>query len=153
MNSLQLGLEVKVETSGDFCHLLNRVSIVSVAAWVAVRVQPVLQVGLPGPPIQSLHVEQMLLQREDWHHWIRRTKRQMSAHWKKQRKKNAGAHFANWNTAQHKMTEMSKPRAISRVLYRAGGCNKSSARAFREITLRSSGTDRNRQAQSLSCNL
>lgn len=37
------------------------VSVVPVTARVAVGVEPVLQVGLLGPPIQSLHVEQMLL--------------------------------------------------------------------------------------------
>lgn len=37
------------------------VSIVPVAAWVAVRVEPVLHVGLLCPLIQSLHVEQVLL--------------------------------------------------------------------------------------------
>lgn len=39
----------------------DRVSVVPVAARGAVGVQPVLQVGLLGPLVQSLHVEHVLL--------------------------------------------------------------------------------------------
>lgn len=43
---------------------LDRVSVVPVTAGVAVGVQPVFQVGLLGPLIQNLHVEQVLP------HWL-----------------------------------------------------------------------------------
>lgn len=39
----------------------DRVSVVPVTARGAVGVQPVLQVGLPDPLVQDLHVEQVLL--------------------------------------------------------------------------------------------
>lgn len=41
--------------------LSDGVAVVSVAARVAVGVEPVLHVGLLGPLVQSLHVEQVLL--------------------------------------------------------------------------------------------
>lgn len=49
---------------GQPLSTLDRVSIVPVTARVAVRVEPVLQVCLLGPLIQSLHMEQMLLGRD-----------------------------------------------------------------------------------------
>lgn len=53
-------LRVGVESSNELTSS-DRVSVVPVTARVAVGVEPVLQVGLLGPLVQSLHVEHVLL--------------------------------------------------------------------------------------------
>lgn len=53
-------LTVGVESSNELTSS-DRVSVVPVTARVAVGVKPMLQVGLLGPLVQSLHVEHVLL--------------------------------------------------------------------------------------------